>query len=71
MELINLAQLGDADYQGLQKEIESQRSLGDVITFLQRRDISALTPNLVVQDEFSHDLTFALPGGLYLAYATT
>lgn len=71
MELINLADLAEAEFSSLRAEVETHRSIPDIIEFLKRRGVASPIPVLVIQDEYSHDLTFALPGGPYLAYGTT
>ena len=70
MELINLASLTESEHRELQSAVQTQQSLGDVLEYLRVRGLRTL-PTLVIQDEYSHDLTFGLPGGLYLSYAAT
>ena len=69
MALENRAGLDAGKLQALEDALARQRTLEDIVRgTLARGD---LITEVVVQDEFTHDVVVPWPGGLYLVYDTT
>jgi hypothetical protein len=67
----NRADLAPEDFARIAGTVASQSSIKHAIDWL-RGHAPALAPSgMVTQDEFSHDILVAYPGGLWLVYDTT
>jgi hypothetical protein len=51
--------------------VAGQRTLEDVVRWGLGQSPPALIANVVVQDEYTHDVVIAHPAGFYLVYDTT
>ncbi|HSE42947.1 MAG TPA: hypothetical protein VLH08_19450 [Acidobacteriota bacterium] len=71
---MNRAQLSDEQLAVFKNELAEHRSLQDLLRWAERQPDGALVPGaiaeLVVQDEFTHDLVVHWRG-FYIVYGTT
>lgn len=51
--------------------VATQHTLHDVVTWGLARNPPRMVCDVVVQDEYTHDVVFPYEGGLYLVYDTT
>ncbi len=74
MRVTNRANLPDTQFENRRREFESHVSLQDLLRWAQVQPEGALIPGviaeLVIQDEFTHDLIVPWQG-LFLVYGTT
>jgi hypothetical protein len=65
------AGVGAARAAALHSEVQSLRTLGDVLTWSRTATRSRQPTEVVTQDEYTHDVVFDLDGRTYLAFDTT
>jgi hypothetical protein len=67
-----LVPLGPGELESLAQELAPLGLLGDVVAWAARRATPAAIEDVIVQDEFSHDVVVALSGGArWLVFDTT
>jgi hypothetical protein len=67
----NRGNLAPEEFDRIAEAVASHRSIKHAIDWMARQ-IPPLSPSgMVTQDEFSHDILVAYPGGLWLVYDTT
>ncbi|HEY6331132.1 MAG TPA: hypothetical protein VI756_17525 [Blastocatellia bacterium] len=75
MKLLNYANVSTTELAQVEAEVSGQRTLEDVLTqgFPQARSTRrpAVVTDVVVQDEFTHDVVVPWLGNLVLVYGTT
>jgi hypothetical protein len=75
MLLLNHAQLSEAEILEIDSELRAQENLQDVMAWALSRPAGTFLPQVVaqvvVQDEFSHDVIVPWRDGLTLVYDTT
>jgi hypothetical protein len=75
MQLINHANLSAEQFAQLASELSEHRSLTDVLNWGFKQPKGTVHPQIVadviVQDEYSHDLIVPWRDGLVIVYATT
>jgi hypothetical protein len=71
MPLTDHAHLAADELRVLEREIASHTTLIDALAFVRRGRDQPIIPNVIVQDEYSHDVVFPWRDGRYLVYATT
>lgn len=75
MNLLNYANISMAELARIEADVRSQRTLEDVLKWGFAQDGSvprpAIVANVVVQDEFTHDVIVPWLGELVLVYSTT
>lgn len=74
LELRDLAALPLDERAALAREVAPLQTLADVVAWCSRRNPPAAITDVVVQDEFTHDVVVALPalpGRLTLVFDTT
>jgi hypothetical protein len=73
--VINLASLPSDQFTQLERELGGHRSLSDILSWSQRQQPGTLAPQIitdvVVQDEFTHDVIVPWGESLVLVYDTT
>lgn len=67
----NRANLPPDAFDRLAAALASQRSVKHAVDWLASHRPPIAPEDLVTQDEYSHDLIVAYPGGLYLSYDST
>ena len=67
----NRAGLAAADLSRIAGALARQRSIKHAIDWLLGHDPPIIPTGMVTQDEFSHDIFAAYPGGLWLVYDST
>lgn len=55
----------------LHADMQSLRTLGDVLTWSRHATRSRQPTDIVTQDEYTHDVVFDLNGAVYIAFDTT
>ena len=74
MKVENRANLSDEIFEPIAQELEQHRSLLDILKWARKQPDGLLHPEiiseLVVQDEFTHDLVIPW-NGLYFVYGST
>ena len=71
MDVSNLAGLGDDQLRAIEEAVARHQILDDVLRWGRRQMPPREIVDVVVQDEFSHDVIFPYEDGLYLVYGTT
>ncbi len=71
MDVSNLAGLGDDQLRAIEEAVAQHQILDDVLRWGRRQMPPREIVDVVVQDEFSHDVIFPYEDGLYLVYGTT
>jgi hypothetical protein len=67
----NRANLAAEDFAQLAESLAEHRSIKHAVDWWARHDPPLAPADMVTQDEFSHDILVAYPGGLWLAYDST
>jgi hypothetical protein len=67
----NRANLGEADFGRIAEAVAGHRSIRHAIAWFARQVPPLVPADMVTQDEFSHDILVAYPGGLWLVYDST
>jgi hypothetical protein len=74
MNVVNRSNLTDNDFSVFRNELAQHRSLQDLLKWAEKQSPGTLVPGaiaeLVVQDEFTHDLVVPWRG-FYVVYGTT
>jgi hypothetical protein len=70
MDIIDYAALSREEIESLRQELARLHTLGDVLDWMRSLEPTAAAPNVVTQDEFTHDVVVAA-GRRYLAFDTT
>ena len=74
MEVKNYSHLTAEEFETFRSELENHHSLQDLLRWAESQPAGALVPgviaNLVIQDEFTHDLVVPWHGS-YVVYGTT
>jgi hypothetical protein len=65
------ARLQPARIAQLRDQVQSLRTLGDVLSWSRSATRSRQPIDIVTQDEYTHDVVLDLDGELYLAFDTT
>ena len=71
LELRDLASLPAVERATLAREVAPLQTLADVVAWCARRQPPVAILNVVVQDEFTHDVVVALPDRRALVFDTT
>jgi hypothetical protein len=71
MYVINLAALPAAELADLRREVEPLRNLGDLLDWTRGRQPAVLSPQVVTQDEYTHDVIIPYGTNRYLDFDTT
>lgn len=71
MPIIDLAGLPNDERARLQCEVAGLRTLGDVLDWARSLEPPVASPEVVTQDEYTHDVLVAIAGGRYLDFDTT
>ncbi len=69
--LVNYARLSDAQAHRLVREVQVLHTLEEVVHFGLAQTPAKMILDVVVQDEYCHDVVMEWQGGLYLAFDTT
>ena len=69
--LYDEAGLQPAGIAQLREQMQSLRTLGDVMSWSRTATRSRQPIEIVTQDEYTHDVVFDLDGEIYLAFDTT
>ncbi len=67
----NRADLSPGDFAGIAEAVANHRSIRGAIDWFVRQNPPLVPADMVTQDEFSHDILVAYPGGLWLVYDST
>ncbi len=67
----NRAALSPDDFARIAEAVASHRSIKHAVDWLHGHRAPLSPSGMVTQDEFSHDILVAYPGGLWLVYDTT
>lgn len=67
----NRAGLPPEDFGAIAQALSSQCSIRHAIDWFARHNPPLVPADMVTQDEFSHDILVAYPGGLWLVYDST
>lgn len=67
----NRARLSERDFDHLAKAVGRHASIKHALDWLLQQQPPMVPSDMVTQDEFSHDILVAYPGGLWLAYDST
>ena len=67
----NFSRCAHNDVAWLEREVSAHTSVVDGMELARRVRGEYVVPNVVAQDEYSHDATLKLRDDLYLAYAMT
>ncbi len=67
----NHARLSDAQAQRLVLELRGLHTLEEVVRWGLRQPVARMVLEVVVQDEFCHDVVMEWEGGLHLVFDTT
>lgn len=70
MEIIDYAALSPGEIGAVRQEVDRLHTLGDVLDWMRSVAPTAGAPDVVTQDEFTHDVVVAA-GERYLAFDTT
>jgi hypothetical protein len=74
MEVKNRSNLSAEEFESFQSELKDHRSLQDLLRWAERHPEGAPVPgaiaDLIIQDEFTHDLVVPWRGS-YIVYGTT
>lgn len=75
MRIVNYAHLSPEEFSSLEGELTGPQNLQDVMNWafnhLSGRFIPAIVADVIVQDEFTHDVVIPWRDGLVLVYDTT
>ena len=75
MKVLNRASLSPEQFTPIEAELKNHRSLLDVIKWARKQPPGTLLPeiiaDLVVQDEFTHDIVVPWRDGLFIVYGST
>jgi hypothetical protein len=75
MKVLNRASLSPEQFSSVEAELGNHRSLLDVIKWARRQPQGTLLPeiiaDLIVQDEFTHDIVVPWRDRLYIVYGST
>ena len=71
MDVLDLAHLGTAELADLRHQMESLRTLGDLLDWARLLTPPAPAPIVVTQDEYAHDVLVRYTGGRWLDFDTT
>jgi hypothetical protein len=67
----NRASLAPDEFRLIAALVASHRSVNHAIDWFVKQNPPVLPADMVTQDEYSHDILFAHPGGLWLVYDST
>jgi hypothetical protein len=67
----NRGNLASEDFAPIAEAVASHRSIKHAVDWLRAHNPPLSPSGMVTQDEFSHDILVAYPGGLWLVYDTT
>jgi hypothetical protein len=67
----NRANLSPADFAHIAEAVAGHRSMRHAVDWFVRQNPPLAPADMVTQDEFSHDILVAYPGGLWLVYDST
>ncbi len=67
----NRAKLREAEFGRIAEAVASHRSMRHAIAWFVGQVPPLAPADMVTQDEFSHDILVAYPGGLWLVYDST
>jgi hypothetical protein len=71
MQLHDLAALPDRERARLQEQVDRLRTLADVLDWAQSREPPVTAPEVITQDEYTHDVLVPVRAGRYLDFDTT
>jgi hypothetical protein len=71
MDVINLAGIEPTEVTKLQHEVDPLRTLADLLDWSRRLTPPVLSPAVVAQDEYTHDVLIPYTGGRWLDFDTT
>ena len=71
LRLVNRAALPPAHLSVLEAEVPEQQTLADVVRWLASLEPHALISDVIVMDEYTHDVVVPWKDGLVLVYDTT
>lgn len=71
IELVDLTGTAPAALGALQRDLETLRSLSDVLTWARTLDPPVTSPVVVTQDEYTHDVLIPWRDRLLLAFDVT
>jgi hypothetical protein len=71
MQLHDLATLPDRERARLQEQVDRLRSLADVLDWARSREPPVTAPEVITQDEYTHDVLVPVSAGRYLDFDTT
>jgi hypothetical protein len=67
----NRSGLGDEELLRITSALASHRSIKQAVDWLTAHDPPLAPTGMVTQDEYSHDIIVAYPGGLWVVYDST
>lgn len=67
----DFANLTEAERGALRREVAPHEGLDQVLAWARSRSPAVRPLDVIQQDEFTHDVLVALPGGRWLVYGTT
>ena len=67
----NRAGLAREEFAGIAQAVANHRSMKHAIDWFAKQIPPLLPAGMVTQDEYSHDILVAYPGGLWLVYDST
>jgi hypothetical protein len=71
MQLHDLAALSERERARLQEQVDRLRSLADVLDWARSLEPPVASPEVVTQDEYTHDVLVPVSAGRYLDFDTT
>ena len=71
MNIFDLAAMSPALLADLRREVEPLRTLGDLLDWARGRQPPVLSPRVVTQDEYTHDVLIPYGTSRYLDFDTT
>ncbi len=71
MKVINVANLDQSVFEGIEKEIPGYPSLGDMVNWGLRQHQPVTIESVVTPDEYTHDVVMRWRENLYIVLGTT
>jgi len=71
MDVIDQTALSPTQLTDLRRELEPLRTLGDLLDWARRHQPPVLSPQVVTQDEYTHDVLVPYGTSRYLDFDTT
>lgn len=71
MEVHAIARISGSDLDEIRRDLEPLHTLGDLLDWSRRLEPPVPTPEVVTQDEYTHDVLIPYAGGRWLDFDTT